>query len=64
MYDNTIAWLDLPELDTKLPTFKEKIVVKATRVSWETNQGNPYGYYRFVKRDQAASVPVQQPVKK
>lgn len=34
MYDNIIAWLDLPELDTKLPTFKDKIIVKATRISW------------------------------
>ena len=34
MYDNAIAWLDLPELDTKLPTFKDKIMIKATRISW------------------------------
>jgi hypothetical protein len=52
MYDNTVAWLDLPDLDTKLPTFKDKIIVKSTRISWETNQANPYGHYRFIKKDQ------------
>lgn len=34
MYDNAVAWLDLPEMDDKLPTFKEKVMIKATRVSW------------------------------
>lgn len=28
------VWLDLPDLEAKLPTFKDKIIVKATRVSW------------------------------
>jgi hypothetical protein len=62
MYDNIAAWLDLPELDTKLPTYKDKIVVKATRISWETNAANPYGHYRFVKRDNTTVQ--QQQVKK
>ena len=48
MYDNTVAWLDLPDLQAKLPTFKEKIFVKATRVSWESS--NPYGHYRVEKK--------------
>jgi len=34
LYDNLVAWLDLAEIDTKLPTFKDKIVIKATRISW------------------------------
>ena len=34
MYDNAVAWLDLPDLNAKLPTFKDRIFVKATRVSW------------------------------
>ncbi len=34
-YDNVIAWLDLSDAEAKLPMFKDKIVVKATRVSWE-----------------------------
>lgn len=34
MYDNSIAWLDLPELDSKLPTYRDRIVIKATRISW------------------------------
>lgn len=51
MYDNTIAWLDLPELDTKLPTFKDKIVVKATRISWQSDPQNMYGHYRIGKKE-------------
>jgi hypothetical protein len=34
MYDNAIAWLDLPDLDTKLPAFKDKIIMKVSRISW------------------------------
>lgn len=34
MYENNIGWLDLPNMQAKLPTFKDKIVVKASRVSW------------------------------
>lgn len=52
MYDNAIAWLDLPELDTKLPTFKDKIVVKATRISWNSDPHNLYGHYRIGKKEQ------------
>jgi hypothetical protein len=52
MYDNTIAWLDLPDLDTKLPTFKDKIMVKVNRISWETNKSYLYGHYRIVKKEQ------------
>ena len=34
MYDSSIAWLDLPDLDSKLPTYRDKIMIKATRTSW------------------------------
>ena len=61
MYDNTIAWLDLPDLETKLPTYKDKITIKATRISWEKNQANPFGHYRFLKKDQNVSQSQQLP---
>lgn len=65
MYDNTIAWLDLPDLDTKLPTFKDKIIVKATRISWEPSKNNPYGHYRFAKKEVTSpTVQPPAPVKK
>ena len=48
MYDNTIAWLDLPDLKAKLPNFKEKIFVKATRVGWDSQ--NLYGHYRVANK--------------
>jgi len=65
MYDNAVAWLDLPDLETKLPTFKDRIVIKATRISWESNKEHPYGHYRFIKKDTSASSHTQpQPVKK
>jgi hypothetical protein len=48
MYDNTVAWLDLPDVQAKLPTFKEKIFVKATRVEWDSH--NAYGHYRVTNK--------------
>lgn len=33
-----IVWLDLPDLEAKLPTYKDKIYVKATRVSWNDSK--------------------------
>lgn len=63
MYDNVVAWLDLPELDTKLPTFKDRIIIKATRISWESNHNNPYGHYRFAKQAQKSEVPAKKPEK-
>lgn len=32
------VWLDLPEPNSKLPLFKDKIIVKATRVSWSESK--------------------------
>ena len=32
--EGQIVWLDLPDMEGKLPTFKDKIYIKATRVSW------------------------------
>jgi hypothetical protein len=34
MYDGAIAWLDLPDLETKLPVYKDKIMMKVSRISW------------------------------
>jgi len=41
LYENNIAWLDLPDQNAKLPTFKEKIMVKASRVSWDNKRTSP-----------------------
>ena len=57
MYDSAIAWLDLPELDSKLPTFKDKIMIKATRISWEPDNHHPYGHYRINKAQYQATTP-------
>lgn len=38
LYENNIAWLDLPDPNAKIPSFKDKIMVKASRVSWETKR--------------------------
>ena len=48
MFEGAIAWLDLPDLDTKLPSYKDKVIIKATRVFWESNP-NPYGHYKIAK---------------
>ena len=36
--EGQIVWLDLPDVDAKLPTFKDKVHVKATRVSWQDSK--------------------------
>jgi hypothetical protein len=51
MYDNAIAWLDLPDLDSKLPTFKDKIIMKVSRISWEPNKDYLYGHYKMNKKE-------------
>ena len=56
MYDNAMAWLDLAEVDGKLPTFKDKIMIKATRVSWETNKENPCEHYRFLQSENKTKI--------
>lgn len=35
MHDNNVVWLDLQDPQSRLPTFKERIFVKATRVTWD-----------------------------
>jgi hypothetical protein len=30
-----VVWLDLANLEAKLPLFKDRVQVKASRVSWE-----------------------------
>jgi len=36
MYENNIGWLDLPNMEAKLPTFKDKIIIKASRINWKS----------------------------
>jgi len=33
-HSGTTVWLDLPDIDSKIPLFKDRVVMKATRVSW------------------------------
>lgn len=35
MHDNNVVWLDLQDPQSRLPTFKDRIFVKATRVTWD-----------------------------
>lgn len=34
-FDGFVVWLDINELNTRLPTFKDNIVIKANRISWD-----------------------------
>ena len=36
-YKNFIVWMDLPNESNKIPLYNGKIVIKATRLSWESN---------------------------
>lgn len=36
MHENNIVWLDLADKTSKLPTYKDRIAVKATRITWES----------------------------
>jgi hypothetical protein len=60
MYDNFVAWLDLPDPETSLPTFKGRIIIKVTRISWETNKDDPYTHYRFYKKHHSGAT-LQKP---
>ena len=67
MYENAVAWLDLPDLDSKLPTFKDKIMIKASRISWESNRDKPYGHYKLNTKNgnpqnEPESVPESKPI--
>ena len=57
MYDNAVAWLDLPDLEAKLPTYKDKIMIKVTRISWESNTEHPYGHYRLTGQSNGQKQP-------
>ena len=35
-HNNSIVWMDLPNESNKIPLFNGKIVIKATRISWES----------------------------
>ena len=43
MHQNNIVWLDLADKSSKLPTYKDRIFVKATRITWESalEKGEP-----------------------
>lgn len=41
-YENFIVWLDLADPETEVPLFKDKIYVKANRLSWD-EQKHQYG---------------------
>jgi hypothetical protein len=36
VYDSATVWLDFNDLNRQVPLFKNKVYVKATRVSWES----------------------------
>jgi hypothetical protein len=42
--DGQAVWLDLPNPDSPLPTYRDRVQVKATRVGWE--DGKVHGNYR------------------
>lgn len=57
-HDGFVVWLDVADPEMKLPMFKDKVHVKASRVSW--NESN----YQFPKGQQNASkVELNQPKK-
>ena len=33
-HDGNPVWLDLPEIESRIPLYKDRVVMKATRVSW------------------------------
>ena len=43
-HQGKIVWLDLPDTNSKIPLFKEKVVMKVTRVSW--NEEAIHSQYR------------------
>lgn len=53
--EGQVVWLDLPDIDAKLPTFKDKIYVKATRVSW--NDSKLHSHYK----DKPANLHIEAP---
>ena len=34
-YESLVVWLDLPHLASQLPLFKDQVVVRASRISWQ-----------------------------
>ena len=43
-HEGNHVWLDLPELESKIPLYKDRVVMKATRVSW--NESRLHSQYR------------------
>lgn len=33
-----VVWLDLPDVHSKIPLYKDRVVMKATRVSWQESK--------------------------
>jgi len=48
-YNNNVVWMDLPNDASKMPLFNDKIMIKATRISWQS------------KRDTADNVQLKMP---
>jgi hypothetical protein len=42
VYDNVTVWLDFNDLNMKVPMLKNKVYVKATRISWESENSLNY----------------------
>jgi hypothetical protein len=37
-FEGSVVWLDIADAAARVPTFKESIVVKANRISWEDSK--------------------------
>jgi hypothetical protein len=56
MYESAAAWADVTNPEMALPTFKDRIVLKATRVTWENSHGDDcFDHYSFTNRVKATS---------
>lgn len=53
MHDNNVVWLDLQDSQSRLPTFKDRIFVKATRVTWDNPELMKSPYRQEVLEQQA-----------
>ena len=64
-HEGQTVWLDLPDVNSKLPTYKERVQMKATRVSWE--EAPLHSHYREkhergpIREEEAPRQPKKQP---
>lgn len=52
-YNNGAIWMDIPDEASSVPLFSNRIIMKVTRISWETSQGH--------KSPQSSQSPTQAP---